>query len=331
MWKVSKEKIEVFPHPNADSLELGKVGEYQVVVPKGKFKTGDDVVFVPKRSLLSGALKKEFEQYLLGPENNRVGQVRLRGELSEGIIVPPHLLGPALGAVETGVDLSSVLGIEQYVPPVPASFGGTLKPYPYGLLIANHRVNQFGTHGSKISDDDDVIITEKLHGSHIVVTVYDGVVYISSKGLHAKMLHILEESEFNIYWQAYHNSGLSNIITPPDNYDVLQLFGEVVPAQGGNWTYGFKKPTIRLFDVKINNTSVEAPEEIKHLWVPTLYTGKKSGADFDTLRKGKEQVSGEELHIREGVVMRPKNLKNSLFVKIINPKYAKKETGEELS
>lgn len=31
-WKVSKEKIELFVHPNADALEIGKVGTYQVVV-----------------------------------------------------------------------------------------------------------------------------------------------------------------------------------------------------------------------------------------------------------------------------------------------------------
>ena len=31
-WKVSREKIEIFSHPNADKMEIGKVGTYQVVV-----------------------------------------------------------------------------------------------------------------------------------------------------------------------------------------------------------------------------------------------------------------------------------------------------------
>ena len=46
-WKVSKERITLFPHPNAEKLELGKVGAYQVVVQKGLYNDGDEVVFVP--------------------------------------------------------------------------------------------------------------------------------------------------------------------------------------------------------------------------------------------------------------------------------------------
>jgi hypothetical protein len=37
-WKVFKTKIEVFVHPNADALMLGKVGSYQVVIQKGLTK-----------------------------------------------------------------------------------------------------------------------------------------------------------------------------------------------------------------------------------------------------------------------------------------------------
>ena len=43
-WKVSKEKIELFVHPNADALEIGKVGAYQVVVQKGLYQTGDEII-----------------------------------------------------------------------------------------------------------------------------------------------------------------------------------------------------------------------------------------------------------------------------------------------
>jgi|GEM_PF-6129437 len=46
-WKVSKERITLFPHPKAEKLELGKVGAYQVVVQKGLYNDGDEVVFVP--------------------------------------------------------------------------------------------------------------------------------------------------------------------------------------------------------------------------------------------------------------------------------------------
>jgi len=36
-FKVFKTRIEIFTHPNADSLVLGKVGSYQVVTQKGLY------------------------------------------------------------------------------------------------------------------------------------------------------------------------------------------------------------------------------------------------------------------------------------------------------
>jgi len=66
-WKVSKENIELFVHTNADGLDLGKVGSYQVVVQKGLYNDGDEVIFAPEKSVLSGQIKLEFENYLAGP------------------------------------------------------------------------------------------------------------------------------------------------------------------------------------------------------------------------------------------------------------------------
>ena len=63
-FKVSKERIELFVHPNAEALELGKVGSYQVVVQKGLYVTGDEVIFAPEKSVLTGQLKAEYEKYL---------------------------------------------------------------------------------------------------------------------------------------------------------------------------------------------------------------------------------------------------------------------------
>ena len=72
------------------------------------------------------------------------------------------------------------------------------------------------------------------------------------------------------------------------------------------------------------------------LWVPILYKGKFDEAKFIELSKGMEQVSGKETNVREGIVVSPvipRNAKKGwpLFVKIINPAYCKKETGEEFS
>ena len=63
-WKVYKTKIELFSHSNADTLEIGKVGSYQVVVQKGLYNDGDEVIFAPEKSVLSGDIKNEFEKFI---------------------------------------------------------------------------------------------------------------------------------------------------------------------------------------------------------------------------------------------------------------------------
>lgn len=39
---------EIAAHPNADSLEIAKVYDYEAIVPLGKFSAGDDIYFQRK-------------------------------------------------------------------------------------------------------------------------------------------------------------------------------------------------------------------------------------------------------------------------------------------
>lgn len=161
-WKVSKQKIELFNHSNADSLELGKVGSYQVVVQKGLYKNGDEVVFAPEKSILSGKIREEFENYLVGSDKNRVKAVRLRGEFSSGIIIPTHLVGD-LDDYELGVDISDKLGIEKYVPSIPTQLRGSVKPFEMDKL-GSHDCEQVGVYLNQLIQGERVVITEKVHG-----------------------------------------------------------------------------------------------------------------------------------------------------------------------
>ena len=85
--KVTLEKLEIFPHPNADLLELAQVGLYRAVVGKGQFESGDYALYIPEQAILPPELIEELglTGKLAGPEKNRVKAVRLRGEISQGI------------------------------------------------------------------------------------------------------------------------------------------------------------------------------------------------------------------------------------------------------
>lgn len=359
-FKVSKEKIELFVHPNAEALELGKVGSYQVVVQKGLYKTGDEVIFAPEKSVLTGQLKSEYEKYLSGPNKDRVKAVRLRNEISSGIIIPKHLV-PNFDNYAIGVDISEDLGITKYEPPIPAQLAGKVKSFdmPY---IGNHDCEHANVYVNDLVQGERVVLTEKVHGSQFILAheIETGNTIVSSKGMLKSGLSI-EESDGNTYWEAAKNDSIVDRITSNFTSGVIQLFGEVIPVQSG-YNYGQVKPTVRLFDVRVNGESIpydQVPKDFSDLWVPVVYDGtltleekevvlfedvergiRKTRTDYILpkdivdLCKGKELVSGKELHIREGVVLRPyvdRTAKDGtkLRLKIINPAY--KETGEEIN
>jgi hypothetical protein len=183
---------------------------------------------------------------------------------------------------------------------------------------------------------------------------------VSSKGMLKSGLS-LEDEEGNTYWVAAKNDNIVDKIRNSFTEGVVQVFGEVIPVQKG-YNYGQTKPTVRLFDVRVNSKSIPydmLSDELKDLWVPIIYDGvlnleskevvlyedeskgiRKTKVDFILTKevvdlcKGKELVSGKELHIREGVVLRPyidRYAKDGtkLRLKIINPAY--KESGEEIN
>lgn len=346
-WKVSKERITLFPHPNAEKLELGKVGAYQVVVQKGLYHDGDEVVFVPEKSILKDALRERFASYLVGPQKDRVKAIALRGELSCGIILSPEVVeqqtGQALSLLPEGEDLSERMDISKYEPPIPLSLAGEVEALPEHLRYGQHDCEQFGVYADQLQPGEDVVITEKLHGSQAIYYLHlpTGERFVTSKGFLGRGL-CLVQNEKNAYWQ--NAASIWNMIErsvdsgliPPDAS--VQVFAELVPCQGGAWTYGVKGgTTVLVFDMRVNGISVpydKLAPEWGAAWVPVIYRGPFAAEQARGLREGMEQVSGKQLHIREGVVVRPYVDRRAsdgrrLALKLINPKY--KETGEEIN
>jgi RNA ligase (TIGR02306 family) len=360
-FRVSKQKIALFTHPNADALMLGRVGSYQVVVQKGLYNDGDEVIFAPEKSVLTGQLKTEYEKYLSGPNKDRVKAVRLRGEISSGIIIPNSLV-PNFDQISLDEDVAELLGITKYEPPIPDQLAGKVKSFDMPF-IGHHDCEHAGVYVNELIDGERVIITEKLHGSQFILAhnLETGETIVSSKGQLKKGL-VLEDAEGNSYWEAAKNDGLVDKIKSNwSGMGIIQVFGEVVPIQSG-YSYGQTKPTARLFDIRFNGDSIPydmVPEVFKTMWVPVIFDGTltldkkevvvysdpekgihKTKIDYllpkevVDLCKGMELVSGKTLHIREGVVLRPyidrKAIDGTLLrLKIINPAY--KETGEEIN
>jgi len=348
-WKVYKSKVEVFPHKGADKLDLVKAGIYQFVTQKGLYKTGDDAFVIPEKSVLPDALKPHWEAFLKGPDKNRVGSIRLRNEASQGILLSMDKakeIFPEIDTAEYGTDVSEFLGITKYEPPIPPQFSGQMKP----LQGEKHffDCNHFSIYENEFKDEDDVVVSEKVHGTqcNYQYNVMTGEEQITSKGLLQKDICIVE-NESNIYWQAIRSGKFKeyvehmiSISAIGDEIKKVQFTGEVVPCQKG-YTYGQTKPKFFVFNIAVwyvdgsFETWFPVHEEIDSI-VPVFFIGKyKDVKDkLQEMCQGNEMVSSKELHIREGVVVRPRPDRRTfsgewLRLKIINPKY--KEDGEELS
>jgi RNA ligase (TIGR02306 family) len=339
-FKVIKTPIKIFPHPNAEKLELLKIGAYQAVVQKDVYRDGDIVIFAPEKSVLPDPIADDFRQYLRGKDKNRVGTIRLRGEISMGVIIPLEKVDRD-NLLPLNEDIAEKLGIYKYEPPIPQGLSGRVKPsIEFDATIMYHDVEQFRIYADEFTAGETIRIWEKVHGSQgIYIRNKKGGNAVSSKGIFKQGL-VIEESDSNTYWTAAKNMKLFELLTElyPDN-DV-QIFGEVIPVQKG-FSYGCDKPQILFFKLVVDGEIIvyeEVPQAIKDNWVPLLYEG-----EFDLTRivplcenMKRETVSGQNLHIAEGGVVAPivPRLSSDGFdlqLKIISKAYAKVEDEDAIA
>ena len=186
----------VEPIANADAIERIRVLGWWVVVKKGEFKPGDKVVYCEIDSLLPERPEFEFlrassfkaaqvsavgENIL--PAGFRIKTVKLRGQVSQGICFPLSLLPPGTPTDE-GTDVTNLLDVAKWEPPIPIGMGGRVKGGFPGFipktdetrvqlleaLLLRHRGKTF-------------YVTEKLDGTSFTAFLRQGEFGICSRNL----------------------------------------------------------------------------------------------------------------------------------------------------
>ncbi|KUN00903.1 2'-5' RNA ligase [Streptomyces yokosukanensis] len=349
--RVTAEVLTVHAHPNADALELAQVGLYRAVVAKDAYRTGEAALYIPEQSVLPPDLIEELglTGRLAGGGADRVKAVRLRGELSQGIVCRPRALAEidlARAAAE-GTDFAERLGITKWVPPIPPTMNGEVESAP-GLLPWVD-IENIQRYPDIFTPGEPVVLTEKLHGSACLLTYVagEGRVYVSSKGFGAKSL-ALKEDPRNLYWRAVHGHGVAEAaarLAERLGASRVGIFGEVYGAGVQDLPYGAdgRRDTLgyAAFDVsaEVDGTVrwLDAAELLaKELpVVPRLYTGPYDIERVLEFASGRETVSGRGLHLREGVVVRPAVERYSAvtggraIAKAVSPAYLTRKGGTE--
>lgn len=335
---------EVLEHPNADRLELAKVGEtdWQVVVGKGQFKAGDPCIYIPIDSLLA----EKLETYLFPPDSkitldkHRVRSIKIRQAMSQGMVIEigPELvrLFPKLRYTHSGLDVSEDLGITKYEPPA-SSFRGQGQKQGRRRrgnpdFIKYTDIENYKYYPKLFEPEDLVYITEKIHGTSVRYAMLPTSVDSLWRRVR-KLFRRLPKYEFcygsrNVQLQ----SGRGTVYYDQDVYAIIAqrlmvedwlepgeaLYGEIVGSgiQKG-YTYGCSEGDwdFYAYDVRVGEKYLDMPafkrwcsrRGVKR--VPQLYEGPMSGADLDELRSGESLVLGSDggaaQPVREGIVIKP--------------------------
>lgn len=176
---------EVIAHPNADNLDLVTIGGWRVVAQKGLYVTGDIACYFEVDSWIpteiAPFLSKDKEPKVYeGVRGERLRTIRLRGELSQGLLIPTDELPnsseilaqlnqqalESMGGFD--IDLTETLGILKWERPVNANLAGFAKGnFPTFLRKSDQeRVqNLKRQYQDAVTNGEEFNVTYKLDGS----------------------------------------------------------------------------------------------------------------------------------------------------------------------
>lgn len=303
---------EILPHNNADALEIAMVNDWQVVVKKGEFSKDQLVIYFEIDSwipheiapfLSKGKEPREYE----GVKGERLRTIKLRKELSQGLILPTEVgIGGFLyvkskngiEVVREGDDISEILNVKKWEPTIPACLRGRVKGnFPVEIPKTDQeRIQNLSKYFDRIKEKR-YEVTEKLHGSSC--TFYldnDNNFHVCSRNLD------LDYEENNAYWKAailYNVESMMKSCNMQGHAVQGELIGEGI---NGN-QYGIKGIDFYVFDIySVNEKRYLTPFErypvtnqlgMKH--VPTIV--RNQFIQVETIKDLLKMVEGEKSKI----------------------------------
>lgn len=340
------------PIQGADRIEVAQVDGWECVVKKGEFEVGQHIVYVEVDSVMPE--RPEFE--FLRDRKFRVRTIKLRGQVSQGLVLPLDIL-PA-GNYKLGDDVTELLGVTKYDPqaqqeallltkqpktptnPV-VKFLMRFKWYRR-MFMKPKRKGGFPdwivkTDETRIQNLTTLFDIERKKGTLFSVTEkVDGqsATYFLQKisrrkyefGVCSRNIR-LGTPDNSSYWTISRKYDIENVLKKLiGEYQTIVLQGEICGdgIQGNKYhisgydlfAFNLIYPDHKCTTAEIKETL--APFGIKS--VPIVEEGKalpETIAELVEYSKGKSVVRKEQK--REGVVMR--NVQNNISFKVINPDF----------
>ena len=317
------------PIDGADMIELATVGGWNVVVGKDVgHKVGDMVVYCEIDSFLP--IREEFEflrkssyKKMGDQEGFRLRTIKLRGQISQGLIIPMSIFGDFGWTAYEGLDVTERLGIVKYEPPIPAELFGKVKGgFPSFLHKTDEErvqnlVKEYEEY--KLTSKHQFYMTEKLDGSSATFYMNEGEFGVCSRNLE------LLETEENTFWKVARQLNLEENMKDKGN---ICLQGELIGEGIQGNPYKIKGQTVHFFNgfdidkqTRMNNNKfLVLLDELELLSVPILGVAILLPDTVEEMLKLAEDKSClNKLTEREGVVIR--SLDNTISFKAISNKF----------
>lgn len=347
-FKVPLTKIlKIENHPGADRLDIATVYGFHVIVGKGQYKVGDEIIYCPIDSILPQWLEEKLfpSDSKIKLNKGRIRQIKIRGLVSQGLLINidsvADYLGMdkvrRLGTYESDQDLSGDLGITKYEPAKPKDSNPKGKT-PRNRPLENSRFHKYGGVTNlkwmpTFFDNKQVIVQLKLHGSNCRASYIKTEANTLWKKI-LKLVKLLPKYEYcygsnnvqlqerKTYTGFYDTNIYGKVLQKVDAFSKLKpgetIFGELI-GEGvqANYHYGHKEHHFVLFDVKKEREDGSQeyldPEEVEAY-------AKERGFDFvPILYRGiydadliKKLSTGKDEYypdhkVKEGVVVKLRN------------------------
>ena len=246
-WIVKIDQVDI--HPNADLLDICTVGGWKCVTQRNQFSVGDLAVYCTIDSWIPTELApflskgKEPREYN-GVRGERLRTVSLRKTVSQGLLLDRFVALDKVGEIHEGMDVSDLLNIVKYEPPVPACLAGKARGlFPSFIPKTDQeRIQNLTTELSNwVALGLTWELTEKLDGSSMTVYVNADDFGVCSRNLN------LYDTEGNTLWQVAHRDNILMAIY--DSRRNLAIQGELIgEAIQGN-LYKIQGQSFYVFDI----------------------------------------------------------------------------------
>ena len=299
------------PIPDADQIECARVRGWDVVVRKGEFQEGDPCLYFEIDSFLP--LRPEYEFLLRGAapkkmaggiEGIRLRTIKLRGQISQGLVLPiPDGIPPTLG-----LDVTQQLGVVLWESPLPAVMSGEcLGTRPWFIPRTDEpRIQNITELLAQEWEPGSFYVTEKLDGTSASYYRMNGHFGVCSRNMELR-------DGGTCYWMMARHFGIDTWL--PEG---MVVQGEIIGP--GVQSNPLKQPVMALYVFNVYDLRnekyldygdlVDFCMPVHPLLVPLIDDNYTLPADIDTLLAYADGISelcpvARSLY-REGIVVRSK-------------------------